>query len=338
MPSRRDSFVTTSRGDKEKQRLASHYAAMPDLQLLGLARQSADLTEAARNILQSEIARRALSAEATYAIGIAESDPLPELALARAFRDLPDALVAKSVLDSAGVECFLFDENYIRLNWFHSTALHGVKLEVAEEDILESRELLDQDAPESFEISETETYTQPRCPVCRSQDVSFQELVKRVAFAAFFINIPVALTRDGWICHTCRHPWKNQAEYLYDGDWLNWRLVHSLWFVNFVAGVFVIGGFFEPVFFLFWLPPTLFSAWLFAKYVPERKFSHALVTGFLTGTSYFLFPLVVGLLLGAGLITISLFLSALLMAFAIGVFDAAAFVFSTWVVSFLVDK
>jgi hypothetical protein len=36
----------------------------------------------------------------------------------RRLRDLPDALLAKSILDSADIECFLGDEITIRMNWF----------------------------------------------------------------------------------------------------------------------------------------------------------------------------------------------------------------------------
>ena len=36
----------------------------------------------------------------------------------RAFRDLPEALLAKGSLESAGIDCFLVDDNMVRLDWF----------------------------------------------------------------------------------------------------------------------------------------------------------------------------------------------------------------------------
>ena len=99
--------------------------------------------------------------------------------------------------------------------------------------------------PNAFEISDSETFTQPRCPVCESMDVAFQELVVPVAFGSFLLNSAVRVTRAAWICHTCRHQWENPDDDLYNGDWLDWRLIHSLWFFNFTVGLVLLGGFFE---------------------------------------------------------------------------------------------
>ena len=46
----------------------------------------------------------------------------------RRFRDLPAALLFDSILDSAAIECFLADENTIRMDWFWSNLLGGIKL------------------------------------------------------------------------------------------------------------------------------------------------------------------------------------------------------------------
>src|SRR6202020_2478284 len=42
-----------------------------------------------------------------------------ELVTVRKFRDLPEALLAKGSLESAGIECFLADENLVRLGLVH---------------------------------------------------------------------------------------------------------------------------------------------------------------------------------------------------------------------------
>ncbi len=260
--------MNASNDNKETQRLAARYSSMAELELLRLAKQSSTLTDEAREALRAELSRRGLLALVSDP-PVAEKVERPlELVLARAFRDLPEALIAKSVLDSAEIECFLFDKNYIALNWLASNAWRGVKLMVADEDVAEVRELLDQDSPESFEISDSETFTQPRCPVCESMDVAFQELVVPVAFGSFLLNSAVRVTRAAWICHTCRHQWENPDDDLYNGDWLDWRLIHSLWFFNFTVGLVLLGGFFEPVLFLLWFPPTVFSALLLAHYAP----------------------------------------------------------------------
>ena len=62
----------------------------------------------------------------------------------RQFRDLPEALLAKGCLESAGIECFLRDDNLVRLDWFISNFVGGIKLCVRPEDAQTARDLLDE--------------------------------------------------------------------------------------------------------------------------------------------------------------------------------------------------
>ena len=48
----------------------------------------------------------------------------------RQFRDLPEALLAKGSLESAGIQVYLVDDNMIRMDWFISNLLGGIKLNV----------------------------------------------------------------------------------------------------------------------------------------------------------------------------------------------------------------
>jgi Putative prokaryotic signal transducing protein len=75
---------------------------------------------------------------------IADQEDVKLVALHR-FRDLPEALVAKGLLDSANIECFLSDENTVRMDWSWSNALGGVRLWVREDDLSESSALLGYD-------------------------------------------------------------------------------------------------------------------------------------------------------------------------------------------------
>lgn len=67
------------------------------------------------------------------------------IVILRRFRDLPEALLAKTILESADIECFLCDENIVRLDWFYSRAIGGMRLWVREEDASAAEELLAQD-------------------------------------------------------------------------------------------------------------------------------------------------------------------------------------------------
>jgi hypothetical protein len=133
-----------SRG--ERNRLAQHYAALSDGELLQLAGESESLTEEARGALALEMSRRDIPTEKK---GEAD-DPVPgghaelrDLLTIRQFRDLPEALLAKSVLESAGIECFLGDYNLIRMDWLWSNLLGGIKLRVRQEDALVASRLLE---------------------------------------------------------------------------------------------------------------------------------------------------------------------------------------------------
>ena len=133
-----------SSGDLQKDRndFAERYAAMSNDELLHLARRSWELSDAAWDALEDELDSRHLELpqpESMPEINVLEKR---ELVLLRRFRDLPEALLAKGKLESEGIPCFLADENMVRLDWFISNLLGGVKLLVDPEDFLEASRLL----------------------------------------------------------------------------------------------------------------------------------------------------------------------------------------------------
>jgi hypothetical protein len=81
----------------------------------------------------------------------------PNLVTVRTFRDLPAAMVAKSVLEAAEIPCFLADANTIRIDWLLSNAIGGIKLRVREDDAAEANEILNQEMPEAPEPDEGES-------------------------------------------------------------------------------------------------------------------------------------------------------------------------------------
>jgi hypothetical protein len=125
-------------------------------------------------------------------------------------------LLAKSILDSANVECFLADENTIRMDWLWSNLLGGIKMWVRPEDV-DAAELLDQDYIEVFDVDDVGEYRQPRCPNCQSFDISYRELIKRVAYSSIFLcwfafGVLMPLHRLGWKCHSCGHAWEESGD------------------------------------------------------------------------------------------------------------------------------
>ena len=71
-----------------------------------------------------------------------EIDPLPpedslelrELITIRIFYNIPEALFAKGCLESSGIECYLMDDNMVRLDWFAVNVIGGIKLKVSPKD------------------------------------------------------------------------------------------------------------------------------------------------------------------------------------------------------------
>jgi hypothetical protein len=134
---------------------------------------------------------------------------MPTFVILRRFRDIPDALVAWSILDSAGLESFLFDEITIRMDWLWSNALGGIKVCVRPEDAEDGDQLLKLGVLETFTIEGVGKFEQPRCLKCRSIDISYEDLNKPATYACtFLLHLPIRVRRRRWICNSCGCVWQ----------------------------------------------------------------------------------------------------------------------------------
>jgi hypothetical protein len=141
---------------EEGQRLRRVYEALSDGELEQLAHEANTLTAEAKAALTVELSRRKIAAE-TEAGDTSEQKgyaELRELLTIRQFRDLPEALLARSVLESAGIESFLGDDNLIRMDWLWSNLLGGIKLRVRQEDALVASRLLEGVVENGSELTE----------------------------------------------------------------------------------------------------------------------------------------------------------------------------------------
>jgi hypothetical protein len=175
--------------DEERQRLTQIYSTMTPEELGKVVDDSASLTDVARELLKTELSRRGLPVEIDEApVG---EDVVEErrLVSVRRFRDLPEALLAKGSLESSGIECFLTDDNTIRMDWFISNLLGGIKLAVNQEDVEAAVAILDEPVPEILDVEGVGEYQQPRCPECQSMDVNFEQLSK-AAYPSAWLGIP----------------------------------------------------------------------------------------------------------------------------------------------------
>ncbi len=217
--------------EQERRRLAEFYAYQMDGELEKVAGQADDLTDVAREALRAEMTRRGLATSVSEHIGvegppsllgISPATPPPVevsrqdelethgMVTIRQFRDLPEALFAKGSLESAGIECALIDDNMVRLDWFISNLLGGVKLQVRPEDATVAKEILSQPIPEDFDVPGVGEYEQPRCPKCQSLDVNFQE-VAPAAYLSAAVSVPFPFHRRAWRCHSCDAEWEDDG-------------------------------------------------------------------------------------------------------------------------------
>jgi hypothetical protein len=200
--------------EQERQRLTKLYATMSDGELEAIAADSAELTDMARQALTDELARRHPEAAvvANTAARGRDSVELADVVSIRQFRDLHEALLAKGALDSAEIESFLVDDNMIRMDWFWSNLVGGIKLCVRQEDADAALDLLGQSIPEAFEVEGVGPYEQPRCPNCRSLDITFEDLDQSVALVSAYVLAPIVLHRNRWVCHSCGKQWRQTEE------------------------------------------------------------------------------------------------------------------------------
>jgi hypothetical protein len=201
---------------RERRRLADNYAGMTDGELQKLAQSAESLTELAWDALEDEMDRRHLEFPDDEFPGDAVPRPrqameMRELVTIRQFRDLPEALLAKGSLESSGIECFLADDNLVRLDWFISNFIGGIKLNVRAADVENAQKLLDEPILEGLYVQGIGLYEQPRCPNCRSLDVNFQELDRPIAYMSAFLRVPMPVQRPAWRCHACDAEWEDDS-------------------------------------------------------------------------------------------------------------------------------
>jgi hypothetical protein len=141
--------------EREQERLAEVYAGKVDEELTSLAEEGGSLTDIARTALRRELNRRGIRRPVRES-SLPHEVELPRVVTLRQFLAVQEAVMAKSILDSAGIESFLADENVISMNWLWSNALGGVKLQVRKTDVAVASELLEQKLSEAAASAESD--------------------------------------------------------------------------------------------------------------------------------------------------------------------------------------
>jgi hypothetical protein len=197
--------MTMLNAEQERLRLAGVYSAMSDEELGEIADSGDEFSAVAQEAFQAEVAKRGLK----LTIAPPRSQNVyeyNETVTLRQFRDLPEALLAKGSLESAGIQAYLVDDNMIRMDWFISNLLGGIKLKVSPEDAEAANEILNQPIPEMLDVEGVGNFEQPKCPRCQSLDVSYKEL-DPAAYLSAFAGVPVPMHKRGWTCQACGNAW-----------------------------------------------------------------------------------------------------------------------------------
>jgi hypothetical protein len=131
----------------------------------------------------------------------------------RRYRDLSEAIVAKSLLESAGIAAWIRDENIARLEWQYSNLLGGVRLQVESGNEAAAEEVLAQPIPETVVFDEQESFQQPKCPACGSIDITYEGASRRAALVSVtMLSLPLPRGATSWTCHACGTRWNDSAD------------------------------------------------------------------------------------------------------------------------------
>jgi Putative prokaryotic signal transducing protein len=199
----------------EQRRLERVYSEMADGELQALAEDGASLTPVAVQVLTAEMSRRGLDIPVDTSRTESPDGSTPreeqvqprDLVTIRTFQDFAEAMIAKGVLESAGIECFTMDENTAH-NYFANT-VGGIRMQVNRPDAEAATELLKQPIPESFEVEGVGSYQQPRCPQCHSADTTFQRLYNPVIRTYAWADDPVPEKKWTRKCKSCGYQWED---------------------------------------------------------------------------------------------------------------------------------
>lgn len=146
------------------QEFGPRYSAMSETELMELAQGYDSLVEPAQAALRAEFEHRHL--EPPLVDGPAEQiEALPRnLVTIERYRDLPEADLARGLQESAGMPTWIQDDNLVRMDWFYSNAVGGIRLQVEPQNAETAREILAQPSPPEIDFDGSGTFAQPKCP------------------------------------------------------------------------------------------------------------------------------------------------------------------------------
>jgi len=130
------------------------------------------------------------------------------------FPDLASAQLAQSLLEAEGIAATIPDEHLAGIDWQLSTALQGVRLQVAREDLDAAKELLaEQFAPDDDADATAEKSLCPKCGVELTEPYHWLRRRKGLTmlFAPLLLIWPlIARGKPKYECPKCRQLFREQ--------------------------------------------------------------------------------------------------------------------------------
>lgn len=132
-------------------------------------------------------------------------------AVVAGYRDVLDARLAMSKLESEGIECSLANEYLIGVVWRLSNAVGGLQVQVPLADLDRARAILETDASRDLGgvLDETPAFPYSEtCPQCGSEDLRVIRWSRYAAALATLTGIPIPFWHTRVKCQSCGNRWK----------------------------------------------------------------------------------------------------------------------------------
>ena len=132
-----------------------------------------------------------------------------------------EAHIVRGRLEAEHIETYVAHEHHIWANWFLSTALGGVKLQVKPEDVSRAREILRREQAGDYQtlvadVGEEIAAPPPVCPACGSVDIVPERRSGHLSLLIVWLSaLPFPYSSVRMTCRNCGHTWVNREQQAY---------------------------------------------------------------------------------------------------------------------------
>jgi|LGVF01.2.fsa_nt_gb hypothetical protein len=119
------------------------------------------------------------------------------------YRDLAQASLAQSTLETQGIQCYLADQYRVGINWLYSTALDRIKLKVPECDAVWANEILCRFEHVYTEGLDNELAPEATCLHCGSTENITKNATRKLAAVSLLFSLTLFFFLKRKSCIEC---------------------------------------------------------------------------------------------------------------------------------------